>query len=187
VDRVSAAIPHDEPPRLHAGDTAKWLKALPDYPASDGWVLSYALVNSLRRISFSASASADEHLVNVPAATTALWVAGSYSWRAQVTLASDVFTVAGGSIQVVPAFNTATDGRSAARRMLDAVQAALEGRAVSGVNDLVIGGRSVKYMPVPDLLVLRDRLRLDVAREEAAGRAEQGLAPRGRVVVRFGA
>ena len=28
-----------EPSSLTAGDTATWLKSLPDYPATDGWAL----------------------------------------------------------------------------------------------------------------------------------------------------
>lgn len=183
---MSATIPYGEPARLIAGDTAKWLKALPDYPAGDGWVLTYSLVNSLQRISFSATASGDEHLVTVAASTTAAWVAGAYTWRAQVALAGEVFTVGSGSITVAPSFATAKDGRTQARRMLDAVEATLEGRASSDVEQLMISGRSVKHLPVADLLTLRDRLRLDVAREEAAERAAAGLPARGRVMVRFG-
>jgi hypothetical protein len=30
-----------EPVRITAGDTVAWTKALPDYPASAGWVLKY--------------------------------------------------------------------------------------------------------------------------------------------------
>lgn len=184
---MSVTIPYGEPTQVNAGDTAKWLKALPDYPATDGWVLSYTLVSSTQRLTFNASASGSEHLVNVSAATTAAWVPGTYTWRARVALDGDVYTVGGGQIVVGSAFATATDGRSAARRMLDAVEATLEGRASNDVEQLTISGRSVKHMPVADLLALRDRLRLDVAREQAAERAAAGLPARGRVLVRFGA
>lgn len=183
---MSAPIPYDEPARLVAGDTAKWLKSLGDYPASEGWQLSYTLVSATQRYTFTASPQDDEHLVNVSAVATGSYVPGNYTWRARVTLGGEVYTVGQGPIEVAAAFAAATDGRSTARRQLDAVEAVLEGRATSAVAEYTIGGRSLKYMGVPDLLQLRDRLRIDVAREDAATRAAAGLPQRGRVVVRWG-
>ncbi len=170
-----------------AGDTAKWLKSLADYPATAGWVLSYTLVNSAQRYTFSASASGPDHLVSVPASTTANWVAGGYAWRSQVAYGGEVFTVGEGRVDIAAAFGAAVDGRSQARRQLEAVEAMLEGRATSAVAEYTVAGRQLKYIAVPELLTLRDRLRVDVAREDSAARAAAGLPSRGRIVVRFGA
>lgn len=188
VRRVSATIPTIEPPRIVAGDTAKWLKQLPDYPASAGWVLSYRLINAASVIGVSSTASGADHLVNVPAATTAAWAAGSYDWRAQASLAGEVYTVGAGRVVVEPAFGASPlDARSQARRMLDAIEATLEGRASSSTAEYEIAGRRLKHIPIPELLVLRDRLRADVAREDAATALAAGQSPRGRISVRFGA
>jgi hypothetical protein len=187
VRRVSAPTPDIEPARINAGDTARWLKSLPDFSAADGWALSYSLVNAGQRYTFNGTASGEDHLVVVPASTTTAWAPGSYAWRAQVTRSGEVYTVAEGTMQVAPAFGSAVDARSDARRQLDAITAVLENRATAGVAEVTIGGRAVKHIPLPELLALRDRLRVDVMREDAAARSAAGLAPAGRVMVRFGA
>mgnify|MGYP000994247346 CR=1 FL=1 len=123
---MAAPTPTTEPTTLIAGDTARWIKALPDYLASAGWVLTYTLINATGKITFSASAYGDDHLVNVSAATTGGWAAGSYSWRAAVALAGEVYTVDTGTIVVQPAFGVATlDNRSFARIALANIEAYL--------------------------------------------------------------
>ena len=64
-------IPTNEPSTIIAGDTIRWLKTLTDYPASDGWVLGYTLVNAAARLVLGSTAQGDSHLVNVSATTTA--------------------------------------------------------------------------------------------------------------------
>lgn len=184
---MSAPTPYTEPARIVAGDTAKWIKQLGDYSAADGWVLTYTLVNATQRYTITGTAAGTDHLVTAAAAITAGWVAGDYSYRAQVAKAAEVFTVATGRITVEPTFAAATDGRSQARRTLEAVEATLEGRASSAVAEYQIAGRMLKNIPLTELLALRDRLRFDVLREEAAERAAAGLSPKGRITVRFGA
>jgi hypothetical protein len=179
--------PTSEPAIINAGNTAKWLKSLPEYPASAGWVLSYELVNAAQRIAFSSSAVADDHLVIVPATTTADWVAGTYDWRALATLAAEVYTVGQGRIEIAPAFGAAVDARSQARRTLEAIEATLEGRASSATAEYQIAGRALKYIPIPELLTLRDRYRRDVKAEDDAAAVASGLGARGRIFVRFGA
>lgn len=179
-------IAQTEPASLIAGDTAKWLKVLPEYPASAGWGLSYELVNATTRIAFSGSASGDDHLVNVSAATTITWTPGAYTWRSRAALSGDVFTVGGGHIAVQSAFGAATDARSQSRRTLDAIDAVIEGRASSAVAEYSIAGRSLKNIPITELLALRDRYARMVRDENAAAAAAAGLGNPGRIYVRFG-
>lgn len=179
------ATPTTEPDLIVAGDTAKWLRSLDDYPATASWVLSYTLVSAANRYVFSAAASGADHLVTVPAATTATWAPGTYTWRAQVSKAGEVYTVGSGSLTIKPSFATATDGRSHARRTLEAIEAVIEGRATSEVSYYMIGGRQLRYIEPAQLLALRDRYRAEVAREDAAQRAAAGLPDKRRVFVRF--
>lgn len=184
---MTATLPTAEPTTVNAGDTVKWVKSLPAYPASEGWTLSYTLINSGAKITFNASALQDDYQVNVSAATSGGWTAGTYDWRAQVSRDGEVFTVGSGRISVAPSFGAATlDARSQVRRMLESVEAVLEGRASSAVQEYQIAGRSLKHIAIPDLLTLRDKLRADVAREDAAAAVAAGLSPRGRIQVRFG-
>lgn len=185
---MSPPIPKSEPPSVNAGDTARWLKALADYPASEGWDLSYTLINTAGKIEFSATAEGDAHRVEVPATETAVWGAGDYAWRASVSKAGQVFTVATGRIIILAAFTAPTlDARSRAARTLEAIDSTLEGRASSATAEYEIAGRKLKYIPIPELLQLRDRLRRDVREEAAAAAIGAGLANPGRIYVRFGA
>ena len=68
---MSAPIAEVVPAKFTAGDTQKFKQSFADYPASDGWTLTYTLVKTGTYITFDASASGDEYLVNVAKATTA--------------------------------------------------------------------------------------------------------------------
>jgi hypothetical protein len=184
---MPAATPTTEPASLLAGDTAKWLKSLPDYLPADGWSLSYTLVSAAQRYTFTATTSGADYLVSVPAATSAAWVAGIYSWRAQVSKAGEVFTVASGTIAVQPAFASAVDNRSHARKTLANIEAYLENNANLSAAKYEIAGRSLERFKLAELLAMRDRYRGEVAREDAAAAVGRGLPDRRRVMVRFGA
>lgn len=181
-------IPTIEPATLRAGDTATWLRSLPDYPASDGWALSYALVKTGTRITFSASASGADHLVSVAPATTSGWAAGVYTWSAKVSLSGAVYTVATGTVEILADYSAATSGldaRSHARTTLAALESWIEGRDM-GVAEYQIAGRTLKTIPIEQLLKLRDRYRREVRQEDDAQRAAAGLPSRNKLLVRFG-
>ena len=181
---MTTSTPTTEPSTITPGDTVKWSKTLPDYPASDGWVLSYELISSTSRYTFSASAVGAIHSVTIPAATSSGYIAGAYDWRARVTKSGEVFTVGTGRVTVAASFGEVSDVRSQARRTLQAIEDTLEGRASSATQEYEIAGRRMKYIPLPELLVLRDRYRMDVAREDAAQRSAAGLPNPGRIQVR---
>lgn len=182
-----AEIPTAEPTSVNAGDTVRWRRTLSKYPASDGWELTYTLLNATHKITLTATPDGDGHLVEVAASVTNLWTAGDYAWRAQVSRAGEVFTVCDGRITVRPSFGAATlDTRSGARRALEAVEAYLEDPTNLTAAKYSIAGRSLDRIPLPDLWAHRDRLKFEVAREDAAACAAAGLPGKGRIYVRFG-
>lgn len=183
---MAVPVPTIEPATLVAGDTATWRRSLADFPASAGWILGYTLVSPAQRYTFSSTASGDDHLVSVPAATTVTWAAGAYQWRAQVSKAGEVFTVASGSVQILPSFASATDARSSARKALDNLQAYLADSNNLAAAQYQIAGRSLSRYSVPDLLKLKGHLEQEVAREDAAQRVARGLPDPRRTYVRFG-
>lgn len=128
-------------------------------------------------------------MVSISASVSSTFPAGTCTWRARVTKGSESYTLETGTTEVIadaPTGGAGLDTRSAAKRALDAIEAKLAGRAESGVAEYQIDGRAMKYIAIPDLIVLRDRYRMDVAREDAANRAAKGLAPAGRIAVRWG-
>jgi hypothetical protein len=180
-----ASIPTTEPSELLAGDTARWRITLADYPASAGWVLTYTLANASNLITFVAGASGADHLIDVPAATTAVWTPGAYTWRSQATLDTDVFTLGTGTMVVRPSFAVAVDSRSHARRVLEIVEAYLEDKQNLTAARYMIAGRELFRIPMAELLTLRSRYLIEVASEDAAAAVSRGLPDKRRVFVRF--
>ena len=115
------------PATLRAGDALTTTWSLPDYPAAAGWSVRLTLINSGARYQASAVASGVDHALTVSASTTAGWVAGSYSWAIDATLAALRATVASGTVQVLPDLASATtlDTRSNYRKALEAAESAL--------------------------------------------------------------
>jgi hypothetical protein len=182
---MAAPIPTQEPAVIVAGDTAKWLKSLADHPATDGWALSYTLVNAASRYTFGATASGADFAVTVAAGSTSAWVPGLYDWRAQVANAGEVFTVGSGQFTVQPSFASATDGRSSAKKSLDQVVAYLANSANLEAAEYEIAGRRLKRLSIPELIQLKSHLSAEVQRETAASRAAAGLPDQRRVYTRF--
>ena len=73
-----------------------------DFPASAGWALSYELLSAMHRYEIAASTDGDAFRVTISAQPTQAYAPGSYDWRARVTNAEEVYTVATGRLTPVP-------------------------------------------------------------------------------------
>ncbi|MCH9835905.1 hypothetical protein K0U83_09595 [bacterium] len=169
-----------EPTEIRAGDLTEWNKDLPVYPASE-WTLVYTLINASSKITITASASSDTHAVSEPAATTAAWSAGFYTWTAQVTNITDALqkhTVLAGNLDILPdltaAGTTTYDGRSYAKITLDAIEAVIQNRASKDQMSYTIHDRQLSRMSVDDLFKFRDQFRGEVANEDATQEGVSG-------------
>lgn len=176
--------------QLVAGTTLNFLTAGGDYPASDGWVLTYylALRSGTGAFTLVAAAEGADHRVTVAAAATAGWTAGTYSWESRVARAGEVYRIANGQIDVLANIAVATgafDNRSAAEIALANVEAMLSGKATSGTRRYRIGDRELESYATTDLLVLRDKLAMDVRRERRASALAQGLPDPAKTYVRL--
>lgn len=181
-----------EPQLVTQGDTFTWRKTLNQYPATDGWVLNYALINSSGKIVFSAIADAGDHLVNVPAATTAGYARGVYNWQSYVTRAAtgERYTVSVGQIEIVADFSAQAGGadlRTEARKILDTLQAAwlVASQSRAFVAEYTIGTRRIKMATRQEWVIEIDYWRRIVAKEDQAERLKRGLPSRRKVMVRF--
>ena len=95
-------IPSKEPSEIVAGDYLTWKISAGDFPASAGWVLTYALVKSGSLIEITATASGDDHLVAVAADTTKTWSAGAYKYQGYFTKAAERYMRRQGTIEIKP-------------------------------------------------------------------------------------
>lgn len=180
------AIPTTEPSDLIAGDTATWKRSLNDFPAGDGWVLTYEL-RGPGKITITATADGNDHLVDEKPTATSLWGPGRYSWAAFVTKAPDRYRIRRGSFDIKPdlAKSATLDARSHGRKVLEAIEAVLETRATKDQSAYSIDGRTLSRTPIADLLVLRDRYAALVASEEQSEALTRGVGTRSRILVRF--
>lgn len=181
--------PTNEPLELRAGDTWEWRREdLSDFPAGT-WTLTYRFKNATGGFEVVATADGTNHEVSVASSTTANFLAGTYSWAAQVVNGATKKTVDMGEVKVLPnlfagAAATASDLRSHPRKVLDAIEAVIEGRATLDQEEFQIGGRMLKRTSIPHLLKLRSRYQDEVAREQAAERLANGLGTARKLQVR---
>ena len=89
-DFDSGCYPTTEPEDLTAGDRWAWKRTnLTQY--GTGFTLTYELTinGGGNPITLTATLSGTEYLIEIPAATTAGYTAGDYSWAALITRDSD--------------------------------------------------------------------------------------------------
>lgn len=175
---MAADIPTTEPDVLNVGDTWKWTKTLADYPAST-WALSYNFKSAAGGFAITATASGDDHAVNVAYGTTSGYAAGFYTWTASVTAGGERYIVDSGTCTLNPDFRAGTataayDGRTHARTVLDAIEAVIENRATVDQQEYEIAGRRLKRMPIADLLKLRQHYKTEVQSEAMAEAIRNG-------------
>jgi hypothetical protein len=186
------------PAQIIIGDTVTWLTddlagldpltGLSTTYTNDLYTLSWALRGAVA-LSLTAVASGTGYRTTITSVQSTTLTAGNYFWQAFVTKAGDRVTIGSGQSQVVSNLAVGTDaydGRLEVEKMLDAVTAAIQARLTGGaVLKYQIKGRDLERDPIPDLILLRDRLKVEVSRAKAADKMAQGLGDPRRLFVRF--
>ena len=187
----STNYPETEPTQIIAGDRAAWKRTDlgTDYaPASYSLKYSARLEDSgSTEIEITASESGSDYIVEVGQSTTAAYTAGVYHWQAYITRTSDSerVTVDSGTWEVIANRDAATsDPRNHVKKVLDAIESVIEGRASKDQESYSIQGRSLSRTPIADLVVLRDRYRAEWVREQRAERIKNNLGHSGVIKVR---
>ena len=169
------------PSSLRAGDTWFWTESVSDYPADAGWSLVYVLLpveGSGTKLTLTATASGSDYAVTVTAATTAGYVAGTYTCSGRVSLAGEAYSLdtLPPTVTVLPdlAAQTTYDARSTATKALAKIDAWLSGDKSFEVASYVIADRQIQNHPLPDLMALRSELRVEVQRETAQAAGYDG-------------
>jgi hypothetical protein len=178
------------PDSVTAGDTVQWKISLPDYLATDGWVLKYKFVKTSGGFAVVSTADGDDHLVNVSAVTSAGWTSGTYSYQAYVDgVDSQRFTVDTGTIIVKPniaAEAAGYDNRTPAKKLLDNLDVMFaEYGSKAYQQEYEFNGRRQRFTSPGDFLKFRSKVRAEVLREEAAEKVDRGESPRKKIFVRF--
>ena len=174
---------------LIAGDSLSFTVTVDDYPATDGWVLTYSL-RGPSVINLVAAASGSSYQVQADTSTTATWLPGDYSWVSYVTKSGQRYTVDRGTLTIRPDLTQAVagyDGRSQAKKELDDAHAALAGfRASRGrIKKYTIGTRTMEFESIAEILAEISYWKMRVANEDTASSLAAGLGNPRRLQVRF--
>lgn len=186
------------PKAFTAGDTVTWLdqglsginvdtgEAISFLPTA--FTLSWAF-RGAGTINAVAVTAGNAFKTTIPSSVTVALAVGLYSWQAYLTdLSGDRSTIGTGQTKVkanLAAQTAVFDGRSEAEQMLALVNAAIKARTEgNAVEEYQIAGRNLKYSPITELLMLRQRLQKEVVAQVQAAQMAQGINPR-RHYVRF--
>jgi hypothetical protein len=178
----------DIPQEITAGDAAAWRFFSSHFPADDGWEVSYALVNAGGRISFTATADGQTHLVNLDAATTSGWAAGDYHWQAYAAKGAERYTLDEGVIAIRPNFAAQTSGYDARPHVYivrDALKAVAEDRATEAQSSMSIGGRTISEMLPAEIMEAQKLNAAEIMRYERRQRRKRGKPTGSTYKVRF--
>ena len=182
-----------QPAELYQGDLTSWIESriAPDATAVTVWLRAAAAGAGIEAV---ATDTDDGWKVELSAATTATMAAGSWELQIVSTVSGAPLTTGRGSLTVRKslAFTGAPgafDDRSQAQKDLEAVEEAIRALTTGAVEyqigSLGSGGRKVRRVDLPDLIMWRDRLKAEVAREKRAEMIAQGLGDPRRLYVRF--
>ena len=187
--------PSSEPAKLVAGDRFTWRR---DDLASDYSPSSFALTYEFhsdiggggsKKFTITAIEADDTYFIEVNSPTTADYTPGDYIWEAYITRTSDsqrIMVDSGRTEITTNLANTNADLRSHAKKVLDAIENVLEGRATIDQASMSIAGRSLSRTPIPDLMELRDRYSSEYLKEIKLARIRNKQGSGNTIKVKFG-
>lgn len=189
-----ANYPTQEPDLLVVGD--RWVWRRPDlvayYPTAD-YALTYEFHEDSggggsHKFSITATETSTDYIIEIASATTANYQTGDYHWYAFITRTSDSERIAvdDGYAKIELNFaDTNADHRSHAKKVLDAIEATIEGRASQDQMSYSIAGRSLSRMSIDDLLKFRDRYKAEYNLELKKWRIKNKQDTGNTIKVRF--
>lgn len=171
------------PATLVPGTTWEWEQALRTKSGSivdpnDAWTITfYALGQYAFQFTASAQVATSNWLFSYSSTNSANVTAGTYRYNIVGVLATKSYSLQSGAVTVLPKPNqtAGTDQRTHAEESLAAIEAALEGRWTSDVQEYQIHGRALTKIPILELKRLRTHYRWEVWRERNPGKPYPGM------------
>jgi hypothetical protein len=178
------------PKELYAGDSAKWdddptVDRLGNSIDSVAWTLKYVIAGATA-LTLTAAPKGSGWETSIAKADTTSLGAGDYFWQAYAESGADRITIGTGRITIKAAAGNNITGKSQIQQDLEAVQAAIRSIISGGaVAEYTIAGRSLRKIPMADLIMLESRLQAKLAAEKKAERIANGLGDPSNIYVRF--
>jgi hypothetical protein len=148
-------VPDVEPTTFTAGDTVKWTRTVADYPASDGWALSYSFRHETGdgRLDVNAvSVSSETFIATISITDSGRMNAGAWQWAAYASKPGERYQVATGNVQITPnlfSTNFNYDLRSTKKKAYDNAREAMETFAKAKM--CILNGRTYTARDYEDL------------------------------------
>lgn len=186
--------PDKEPYELVVGDYWTWKREdlTNDYP-TDSYSLSYRFHcdsggSGSHQFTINAVESDGIYYIEVPSTTTDDYNPHDYIWGAYITKTSDSnrIQVGEGKTTILPNLaNTNADLRSHSKKVLDNIEAVIEGRATIDQSSFSIGTRSLSRMSIDELMSFHDIYAGRVKNEEKRSRIKNGDSSGNNIGVQF--
>jgi len=176
------------PTELTAGDFTGWRLSLPEYPASDGWSIFYALVKDGKLIALTSTADGDDHVFSISSADSAGYSPGIYRYQQYAKQGENRRTIENGQLVVFPDFYSQKDGydsRTPAEKTLDTLKATYDKLAAKSLASKSGGLASVADKPLSELRAEIQQQEAVVLREHRAKLRKEGKRTGTKIKVRF--
>lgn len=137
------------PEIIRAGDTVEWVKTVEEYPSTEGWQMVYYLYNLNDYYEITGQGQSDGSFIfKIPININP----GKYAWILRVKQGTTVKTIQEGSIEVKPQPGLGVDERSHIRKVYEALQRVLEGRATRSDLEYWVGDKKLKSMTHEEII-----------------------------------
>lgn len=181
-------LPQSFPTEILTGETLQWERDFEDYPA-DEWTVTYYVRGAGTGFDAAGTADGDTHQFTVSATTTGAMTAGRYDFQAFAVKGSEKYLVDSGriivkaSLAALTSTSTTYDGRTQAKKILDAIDALMLGKASLDQQKYLIATgvpgftsqREAERIDPEQLLALRKYYARIVRRELGKGRDFQTI------------
>lgn len=163
------------PEKIVGGDTFKVAYNASPYTAADGYYLEFHLTGPSgsplkSTVTANTTDSSGAFELRIGPEQTANLIAGLYSYAVVATDGTDQYSIESGTttVELRADLTAASDLRSHAQKVYDAICAVIEGRATSDVASYTIAGRTLTKIPLKELLALKDHYKELVAAEQGS-------------------
>lgn len=173
------------PETFYQGTTIEWVENIANYNPDDGYTLKYNFLaqgggGDLIQVS-STDYGDNRHLISISSSESGSFASSNYyNYQAYVEGGSPTkkLFVREGVVNIVYdyAASPTFDPRSHTKKVLDAIESLLEGKATEDVSNYSIANRSLTKMTTEELLTWRNKYRREYNRELQAKKLNSGDA-----------
>ncbi|MEO0797347.1 MAG: hypothetical protein AAFX93_19520 [Verrucomicrobiota bacterium] len=149
--------------------------------AGEGYTAVYEMRNESGLIVINTGGSGRVYAVSESSVTTEAYAGGEYTWQLFLVNGDDRWLIDEGTMKIVGYSATGQDNRSQVKRILDAINATIEGRASRADMEYSIqtgsGSRSIKHASMEELIKARSHF-------SALYHAEQARSGKRRSIIK---